>query len=346
MNLNFKLVEPGNRADLEPNISLAPNYSIFHSIEWANVLKKTYNYKPYYLLISDSIKTLAFIPLMEVKNIFRRKNGISVPFADFCEPILLSNEEQSSIFKLIFDFAKKRGWRTVEFRGTVNKQFDTRPTIEFFHHSIDLRKSEEQIFNSFTKMTQRNVNKSQKCKLRYEISNSIDSIKKYYKIHCNTRKYLGVPPQPLKFFINIFEFILRQHQGFVILAYDNDLVIAGQIYFIYNNKAIFKYGASLKKYQNKKPNNFLMWEAIKWLKKNKIKQLSLGRTDICHEGLRKFKKGWGTEESKLSYYSYDLEGNNFINSTSKNSFWFSKFFQFFPIPLLRFIGAIAYKYMA
>lgn len=345
MKLSVQLIEPKDVNDWEKSIQITPQYSIFHSMNWANVLINTYHYRPYYLQISQSNKIVAFIPLMEVKNIFQKKNAVSIPFADFCEPIIFSDDTQSSVFKQIFDYGKIKGWHTIEFRGPIHNHFNAKPTLEFFHHSINLLKTEEQLFNSLTKMTQRNIIKSQKCNLRYEISTTFDSVKKYYQIHCITRKNLGVPPQPFSFFVNIFEHILKEKKGFIIFAYHKDIVIAGQIYFVYCKKALFKFGASIKKYQNTKPNNFLIWETIKWLKRNKIEYLSLGRTDLWNEGLRKFKNGWGASETRLFYFTYDLEKESFITSNSQNIHWYFNIFRHFPVTLLKWIGFIAYKYM-
>jgi len=40
--------------------------------------------------------------------------------------------------------------------------------------------------------------------------------------------------------------------------------IASAVYFHFGDKAIYKYGASDRKYQHLRANNLVMWEAIRW----------------------------------------------------------------------------------
>jgi len=49
----------------------------------------------------------------------------------------------------------------------------------------------------------------------------------------------------------------------VVLASFDQENVAGAIYFHLGEKAVFKYGASDKKFQHLRANNLVMWEAIK-----------------------------------------------------------------------------------
>jgi len=67
-----------------------------------------------------------------------------------------------------------------------------------------------------------------------------------------------------------------------------------------------KYGASEKAYHHLRPNNLIMWEAIKWCAQNGFKTFSLGRTEPENEGLLQFKQGWGTTEKIIKEIGYFL----------------------------------------
>ena len=71
--------------------------------------------------------------------------------------------------------------------------------------------------------------------------------------------------------------------------------IAASVYFHFGKAAIYKYGASDKRYQHLRPNNLVMWEAIRWCIQDGYTSLSLGRTDLDDEGLRQFKNGLGRD---------------------------------------------------
>ena len=133
-------------------------------------------------------------------------------------------------------------------------------------------------------------------------------------------------------------------KGFVALAYYSKNVVAGAVYFHFGEKAIYKYGASDRDYQHLRPNNLVMWEAIKSCAQNGFEHFSFGRTDLDHEGLLQFKRGWGAKEETINYYKFDLTKNAFIKDPSgiKTSY---SFFQKLPMPLLKLAGWLFYRHV-
>ena len=120
--------------------------------------------------------------------------------------------------------------------------------------------------------------------------------------------------------------------------------IASAVYFHFGDKAIYKYGASDKRYQNLRANNLVMWEAIRWFSKNGFKEFSFGRTEPENSGLLQFKRGWGTEEKTIRYYKYDLKDNVFVKDRSKPKTSYT-LFKRMPSPLLNLAGAILYRHV-
>jgi lipid II:glycine glycyltransferase (peptidoglycan interpeptide bridge formation enzyme) len=133
--------------------------------------------------------------------------------------------------------------------------------------------------------------------------------------------------------------------GIVLVATYENKPIAASIFFQLVYKAIYKYAASDKKYLCLRPNNLIMWEAIKWYARNGFSTISLGRTEPANFGLRRFKSSWGAIENTLSYYRYDMRKEIFVRSHSLKCGLLSRVFQRTPGFLLRFIGSIAYKHI-
>jgi len=131
----------------------------------------------------------------------------------------------------------------------------------------------------------------------------------------------------------------------VVLASLNQKNIAGAIYFHFSEKAVYKYGASDKKYQHLRANNLVMWEGIRECIRRGCTILSLGRSDLGHEGLLQFKRGWAATEQQINYYRYDLKKGFFVSGSSKVSGFHNKIFRNIPIPLLNRLGSILYKHV-
>ena len=120
--------------------------------------------------------------------------------------------------------------------------------------------------------------------------------------------------------------------------------IAGAVYFQWNRKAIYKYGASDRRYLDLRPNNLIMWEAIKRYSGTGYGSFDFGRTETENTGLIQFKSGWGTKERKLYYFKYDLRKNRYVAAaTGKKSSY--ALFKHLPLPVLRLTGNLLYRHV-
>jgi lipid II:glycine glycyltransferase (peptidoglycan interpeptide bridge formation enzyme) len=133
--------------------------------------------------------------------------------------------------------------------------------------------------------------------------------------------------------------------GFVALAFHQGKSIAGGVYLHFGKKALFKYGASEVKYQELRANNLLMWEAICWYSRNGFRNFSFGRTDPENEGLRNYKRGWGSNENKIANIKYDVKNKKYSNKKKITHGFHNKIFNHLPISISKLISRMIYKYM-
>jgi lipid II:glycine glycyltransferase (peptidoglycan interpeptide bridge formation enzyme) len=131
----------------------------------------------------------------------------------------------------------------------------------------------------------------------------------------------------------------------VVLASHGGRTVAGSMYFHFGDMALYKSGASDRKYQHLRANNLVMWEAIRWYCRNGYKNLCFGRTEPENKGLLQFKRGWGTKERTIRYYRYDLVKKAFVQDKSRLKGFHNAVFMRMPTPLLRFTGELLYKHM-
>jgi lipid II:glycine glycyltransferase (peptidoglycan interpeptide bridge formation enzyme) len=83
----------------------------------------------------------------------------------------------------------------------------------------------------------------------------------------------------------------------IFLAYHMGKVIGVLYLFTYRERVTISYTTSLFEYQNKRPNDFLYWEAIKWSSANGYRVFDFGGAGNPHKeyGVREFKKHFGGE---------------------------------------------------
>jgi hypothetical protein len=340
----------------------APGASFFHSSAWARVLSESYGYTPMYFTVMEGDRLRALIPLMEVNSFLTGKRGVSLPFTDSCEPIMEEGIEFQDLFNPIIDHGRKLGWKYIEFRGgsirlqpptsnlqpgTSNPEPATRncPFVTYLAHTLDLTKGEKALYSGRRDSTRRNVRKAEKEKVEVRIEKRGDALGEFCRLNRLTRREHGLPPQPCHFFEKVHRHIISKESGFIALAYFQGKAIAGNVYFHFGDRAIYKYGASDKAYQHLRANNLVMWEAIRWFADKGFKSLCFGRTEPENEGLRQFKAGWGAEETQVHYFRYDLRQNAFVPGKEKGEPPYAALFRATPAPILNAIGSLLYRHM-
>ncbi len=377
--MNISIINPIDYRDWDELLLPNQDYSFFHSSHWAKVLCESYGYKPLYFVdvftsnlkrstppTSNSLdasnlkhsspqtsndnnashkKLQACLPLMEVKSFLTGQRGVSLPFTDYCGPIVARDIHFMEVFEYLREYGKQAGWKFIEIRGGRSFPQDFPHSSYYYGHILNLSRNEDQIFSNFRSSTKRNIKKAMREGVEVNTDNSLESIKEFYRLNCMTRKDHGLPPQPYFFFKKIYDHIISKNQGFVVLASYKGMIIAGAVYFHFGKKAIYKYGASDRKYQYIRPNNLVMWKAIKWYSQNGYKNFCFGRTEPENKGLMQFKAGWGAEERIIRYYRYDLKKSVFVNGDSHVSGLHNKVFNKMPIPLLKVAGALFYRHM-
>jgi lipid II:glycine glycyltransferase (peptidoglycan interpeptide bridge formation enzyme) len=338
------MIDPTDWPDWDSFVVQFPNHTVFHSSAWARVLQKSYNYTACYFAVSDNTSLSAALPLMEIRSPFTGKRGVSLPFTDSVSSLTRNAGNAEHLFQEAVQHGQKAGWKYIELRDAGKFAADQKLFGRYCTHDLDLIPGEQKLYNNLRNSTRRNIKTAQKQGVRIHISRSADCLKEFCRLNCITRKKHGVPPQPDKFFQKVHEHLLLKNQGFVALAMYRQKPIAGAVYLHFGKSALFKYGASHPDYLFLRPNNLVMWEAIRWYAGRGFRTMNFGRTDPENKGLLQFKHGWNPVESQLGYVRYNLNTRTFETS-EKGSTHAWKIFSKMPVPFLKLLGRVLYKHV-
>ena len=69
-------------------VTSAKNYSFFHSSYWAEVIEKSYNYRPVYFKMDSERNHPVLLPLFEVNSFLTGKRGGITSFFRLLSPII------------------------------------------------------------------------------------------------------------------------------------------------------------------------------------------------------------------------------------------------------------------
>lgn len=343
--MSVEIINPLDYTGWEDLLDTHENSSFFHTSHWAGVLGETYGYQPLYFTEITQGNLQLLIPVMEIKSCLTGKRGVSLPFTDYCEPILSPRANENGVWNTLVDYGENARWKYIEIRGGDRFGQSTRPSSWYYDHILDLSADPQEVYDSFRDSNKRNIQKARKVGVEVVMCESLDSMKVFYRLHCLTRKMHGLPPQPFAFFKHIHEHLIMNKHGLLVMAWFQGKAIASSLYFHFGKKVIYKYGASDSRYLYLRANNLVMWKAIEWYCRNGFEHFSFGRTDPEHEGLKQFKAGWGTRERIINYFTYNLRNKEMQVNKGKVSGGHTIFFRNMPVGILKLIGKVVYRHV-
>jgi hypothetical protein len=300
---------------------------------------------PLYFCAVEQDILKAVVPVMEVNSFLTGRRGVSLPFSDYCEPLAENHEMIFDLFNAILDYGSRK-WKYFENRGENSIAAKGQEACSYFKHVLPLFNSEEKLLASFRKGTKSAITRAiRENQLQLKITQSEEGIKEFYRLNCLTRKRHGIPPQPYHYFKILHDYVISKRLGFIVLAEYESKIIASGVFLHFGKKAMYKYGASDTKYQQLRPNNLIVWEAIRWCCRNGIEEFDFGRTEPENEGLRVFKSGWNTLESRVNYYKYDFNAKSYVADQQTISPFVIKVFNHVPIAASKMIGRMLYRHI-
>jgi len=348
-NLIFKDIEifdPLSQHDWDEQVSGFPYSTFFHSSAWLRVLRNSYGFKPIAFAYPDRNNPTAIFTIMEVDSWLTGRRGVSLPFSDFCPPLHSSSKDSIYLYARIVEYAASRAWKYLEIRESFGELNQNQHSTCYLSHTLDLTTSPKNLFQNLSSANRRAIRKANKSSIQVEKKTGLEDVRVFFELLCLTRKRHGLPPQPWSFFVNLFEEVISKDLGCVFLANRGSRPIAGAIFVNYNQKVIFKFGASDKKFQELRANNLVIWTAIQRFVDDGWKELHFGRSAPENEGLMRFKRQWNAVETSVSYDRLNISTLQIEQIKEGTKGWFNRFFEFLPIPLSKTAGNVLYKHVA
>ena len=349
----MKLIDAENDQRWDAFVDMHPIGSIYHHSCWMKTIKNTYNYEPYYLAMEDEEGIIqAALPLFHVKSRWTGNRLISVPFSPFCGPLLNHPEYMDNVLNGLEEYVHLLDVDYVQLRFNMNNLPIRRKnyTADYFYkiHLLDLRPEFDVLSSHFHKSCiLRPFKKSLKMGLELKVAESIDDIQDFYHLQVKTRKRHGLPPQPLDYFIHMWNYLKHHKFMKILMAVHDSHAVASILLLQYKDMIIYQNGASDKKFLSLKPNHFLLGKAIEMSKREGYRFFNFGKSSPQDVGLIQFKQRWGTEEYNLPYYYYPKRLGHVTNVESSIRYrMMTTLFHHMPLVFLRKIGELTYRHLA
>ena len=279
-----------------------PEATPFHHPAWANVLARSYRFESCGLaLVAADGESEAAVPLIRLGGRASRRRGVSLPFTDRCPPLLAPGADRERLGDRLERARHGTGVGSLEVRDELPGGAGY-AQAQGYRHVLALGPDVDEQFANVAKTTRYMVRKAERKGVEVRRSNSgADLLEVFYRQHITTRRRLGVPVQPRRFFEVLARDYIEPGLGFVVIASLGDTPVASAVFLAWNRRIEYKYSASDRSHGDVGAGQAVVWDAIRWGCQNGHLELDFGRTERGHEGLRRFKRAWGGVERDLTY---------------------------------------------
>jgi CelD/BcsL family acetyltransferase involved in cellulose biosynthesis len=324
-----------------------PDASVFHQRGWLEALSETYGYRPIVVTSAPPGQPLTDgIVFCEVQSWITGRRLVSLPFADHCEP--LQNEARDAVDFLAWILTQQRsqGWKYVELRPCSSRMNCVGPLStgqSFWHHTLDLSRTKEQIFLSLHKNSmQRRIQRAERGQLSCHRGCSDDLLDEFYRLLMITRRRHQLLPQPRAWFRNLAA-CMNPHVE-ILVARQGTVPIAAMLILRHCRTVVYKYGCSDERFHHLAGMPFLFWNLIQEAKASGAELIDLGRTDLDNPGLIRFKDHLGTSRRKFTYLRYE-EGGDQKASVAYNRSALRHLFSVLPDAISSAAGRLLYRHI-
>ena len=288
-------------------VAAHPHALPYHHPSWAATLAACYGFRPFVVAIVGAGGEIeAGLPVMEVAHRPRgRARWVALPFTDRCPALAADAAAERALAEALPAAAAAARVGTVQVRAPLPGLLSAPVAVQ---HVLDLAPRPDAIERGFSSAARRGVRKARREGVEIRVGAAEDDLARvYYALHLQTRRRLGVPVQPRRFFRLLWQRVLAPGHGRLLLACAEGAPIAGAVFLEAGPTVIYKYGASDAAAWGRRPNNLLFGEVIRWACEAGLRELDFGRTDLEHEGLKQFKRGWGAQELPLHHTYSGME---------------------------------------
>jgi hypothetical protein len=326
-------------------IQTCPDANIFHHPNWLELMQECYGYTASILAIPDADGNIRTgLPFMKVNSPLTGRRWVSFPFSDYCNPLYRDEAAREELARELVNIFQSGLAKKMEIRWCLPHRPEIQQVSEFVLHTIKLDPDPVEVSKRFKRTHLQNIHTAEERGVTVEFGDQIEHLKIFYDLQLETRKRHGVPAQPWKYFDLLWRYIVKAGMGFVLLAHQDNEIIAGMVYLGWGKTLIAKYAASREDRFNLRPNNLLFWEGIRWGCQNGFGVFDMGRTEVENAGLRNFKSRWGAVEEPL-YYSF-LASKQIQPSNGRLDRILHSVIQHSPLWVCRLSGELLYRHVA
>ena len=312
--------------------------TLFHRDSWIQLLARAYSLSLWLATLKENGRITAGCMFARAPL---SKRFIALPFSDACAPLtrepeaagVLLNElaarNDSSCAYEIRGIGGGAPWKTLECFVTWRLHFDA-----------SLAGLERRLATNF----RRNLRQASRQAVSIERGSSIELLERFYAMQLRSRRRLGLPPQPWRFFKFAQEIFGAEGNLEIWIARIKGEDVASLVFLRDGEVMHYKWGAR-RPYDQSSANHVLFWSAVEEFS-GKMRMLELGRTDVRNQGLMRFKRELGASMTPLPSAFYPRAPRQVSAEALTGGFAIAaKVWRRMPIFVTPLAGRLVYRFL-
>jgi Acetyltransferase (GNAT) domain len=315
------------------------NATIYHRARWIEVIKRTYGLHLW-------LATLHRGDALAAGLVFARaplsKRYIALSFSDTFAPLARDADAAHELLAALAALAP--AGTSYELRGMGG--VDRWETVDCFANwRLNLDRPLAALERGLATNFRRNLRRAARQAIAIERGSGVEDLKRFFALQLESRRRLGIPPQPWRFFDLIRQIFAESGDFEVWTARDSGVDVASAVFLRDGDEVHYKWGAR-RPNDRSDGNHLLFWNAIEEFART-ARVLDVGRADVRNRGLMRFKSELGAQSSLLpwSFYPHAPKQVSAEVLTGKLAV-LAKIWTRVPIPVTRLAGRVVYRYFA
>jgi len=298
-----------------------PLGQIYHLSGWKRVIEQSFPHiRGYFPVIQEPMggAIRAGLPVYFVNSLITGRRLVSIPFATLCDPLVTAREDMDLLLNALYELAGEVGAAAIEIKTCAGAETlagrSLRQVNRFMHHCLKLDRPVETLKSNFHRSVRYCLKRSEKIGLITRNGDQRQDLRIFYDAYVSTRKRLGLPPQPYRFFECLRREFGPSGRLRILFAQHGRKDIASMLLLQFGRRVLWE---AIGEYQGSRTLNvahFLVWQAIQQSCTDGYSVFDFGRTSTENQGLMDFKRRWGTQVTDLPEFHSKRQVHPFMNN--------------------------------
>lgn len=316
-----------------------PGATLYHRDPWLRALRRTYGMNLIVVALADSGAVRAIALLARSHGLLGTRL-VSLPFSDSCEPLARDAGARAELMRRLVE---SRIARSIELRGASGPA-PWRNVDCFLHWRVDLERPFAEIQKTFGRHLKNKAKRARREGVTIDRGSGRDYMERFYLLQLVTRRRLGVPPQPFRFFDAVHNEFAPAGNCEIWFARHDGQDRAGLVLLRDGDELYYKWGA--RSDDGPPGANHLLTASLVEEFAQQAKSLDLGRCDSRNAGLVSFKSDLSGVSRRLTYAFYPAAPHTVSSEVLTGpAKLVSIVWKRLPLPLTRIAGEALYRFL-